>query len=349
MLYPTIIFSQTPTWPFAFSKPICANMPGAGSNCTKWPDVPNGQWDNPVTWNNNTLPGNFDIVCIPTGWTVVVKGSTYVEEATCQGSPATSPRLFIFVCGTISFEPSGKLFLSCGSAIEIKPGGTITAGAGSSDLIKIGSTTVWGGPGSGTQPNLVGPYTITQSGQGPGLLPSALMHFTAQIKRAYEVTIDWATASETNSLEFEVERSNDNKNWVSLCTIKAKGNSNTKINYSYIDKSLSTGINYYRLKQIDANGSFVYSSIASITNRNAGKIVVYPNPVSSTATLYSSEAWSKNQSLQIVDVNGALVQSESITGGNTIQFSTSKLSAGLYLVRVIENGKTVSQTKLIKQ
>ena len=170
-----------------------------------------------------------------------------------------------------------------------------------------------------------------------------------QLKHPYEVTIQWTTASETNSFEFEVERSRDLKNWNALSTVKANGYSSSVLNYSYIDKTIGLGVSFYRLKQIDANGNFLYSSIAKITTRNAGKIVVYPNPVSTTATLYASEALTKNQSLQIIDANGALVQTVAITAGNTLQFSTNKLSAGLYLVRVVENGKTVSQTKLLKQ
>lgn len=340
-------------WPFGFAKPNCAYINGAqplNPRCTKWPIISGGSWNAGSTWNNGTLPAHNDIVCIPFGITVQMTGQIYQDGgmACPVSNTANTPTLHIFICGILNFDnsPKGKLYLGCNSSLVIYTGGQIISSGGNADLINISPAgDVW----RTNNTTVTGPYTITGNGQGPGVLPVTLINFTAQLKHPYEATINWATASETNSFEFDVERSTDNKNWTSLSTVKAKGNSSSVINYSYIDKKVATGINYYRLKQIDANGSFVYSSIARIINRNAGKIVVYPNPVSSTATLYSSEAWSKNQSLQIVDVNGALVQSESITGGNTIQFSTSKLSAGLYLVRVIENGKTVSQTKLIKQ
>ena len=349
MLTPLILLGQTPSWPYTFAKPKsdCTNMPPAsGSNCSIWA-VSDGDWNTGSTWNTGVVPANGAVVCIPAGKTVQINTPTYTQGSGCPTNPLTTPTLYIFVCGTIDFKAGGKLYTGCGTNFNIYAGGRILASNGNSDLINIAPTgTVWGGAGN---QNIYGPYYITGTTQGAGVLPVKLIHFNAQLKQPYEVTIDWATASETNSFEFEVERSYDYKSWISLTTIKAKGNSNSLINYSYIDKSVSTGINYYRLKQIDANGNFVYSSIARITNRNTGKIVVYPNPVSATATLYSSEAWTKNQALQIVDVNGALVQSVSITGGNTMQFSTNKLSAGLYLVRVIENGKTVSQTKLIKQ
>lgn len=345
LVFPSVVISQTFTWPFLFSKPRCTNMPGAGSNCTKWVVTDNGDWNDGSTWNGGTIPQNNDIVCIVSGITVKVNNPTYDAGNGCPTNTSVTPNLYIFVCGTIDFKAGGKLNLGCNSAITIYPGGTVLAANGNSDQIQIGPNVVWGG----NNINLSGPYSITGTGQGAGLLPVTLLDFNAQLKTPFEVIINWRTGSEVNSKEFVVERSNDARSWQSLNIVAAKGNSFAVNFYDYIDKSPEKGINYYRLKQIDATGSFEYSAIVRITNRNTGKIVVYPNPVNADATLYSGEVFTKNQLIQLFDVNGSLLQTLPFTNSNTLRFSTSKLSPGLYLVRITEAGKTIAETKLMKQ
>jgi Secretion system C-terminal sorting domain len=348
-LLPLLSFGQTATWPFVFSKPVCTNMPGAGSNCTKWPDVQNGEWDNPNTWNNNTLPAHNDIVCIPSGWSVTVKGSTYADATGCPGNTANTPRLFVFVCGTINFDPSGKLYLACASNINVYTGGTLLATNGSSDLIKIGATIVWGGPGSGNQGNVNGPYYLSDGGNGAGVLPALLKDFRAEMKRPFEVTLNWTTLNELNNEFFEVERMSGNKTWTVVGSVSSKGNSSSAVDYSFIDKSPAQGISFYRLKQIDKSGAAEYSSIAKITNRTTGKIAVYPNPASSQATIYSATSFNSSQSIQLFNITGALVKTIGVRAGNTLSIPLEDIGAGVYLVRVTENGTTLSETKLVKQ
>ncbi|MBS4065118.1 MAG: T9SS type A sorting domain-containing protein [Chitinophagaceae bacterium] len=348
---PILSIGQTASWPFTFTKPKadCTGMPGAGSNCTKWPVVNNGQWDNPATWNNGTLPAHNDIVCVPTGWTVVVKGATYADATGCPGNTTNTPRLFVFVCGTLNFDPSGKLYLACASNVNIYTGGTILASNGSSDLIKIGATIVWGGPGTGNQGNINGPYYLSDGGNGAGVLTSILKDFKAELNKPFEVALNWSTLQEYNNEGFVIERSMDSKNWVALATIESKGNSGAQTNYNYLDQSPVHGVNYYRLQQVDKNGSAEYSNIIKVTNRTTGKIAIYPNPVHTTATVYSSTAFTHNQSVQIFSINGSLIKTIGVRAGNTIQLPVADLGAGVYFIRLTENGTTVSETKLVKQ
>jgi Secretion system C-terminal sorting domain len=349
LLFPLLTIGQTASWPFSFSKPRCTNMPGAGSNCTKWPVVQGGEWDNPNTWNNNTLPADNDIVCIPSGWTVTVKGSTYADATGCPGNTTNTPRLFVFLCGTLNFDPSGKLYLACNSNINVYTGGTIVATNGSSDLIKIGASVVWGGPGTGNQGNINGPYYLSDGGNGSGVLPAILKSFKAELYRPFEVTVSWTTITEYNNELFEVERSSDIKTWYTIGSIASKGNSLSESDYNFFDKTPASGINYYRLKQIDKTGAVEYSSIAKITNRNSGKIAVYPNPARNNATIYSSSSFNSNQLIQLFNVNGALVKSLGVKGGNIISLPLDNIGAGVYLIRITENGTTISETKLVKQ
>ncbi len=349
---PLLLFcfgANAQTWPFGFSKPICSNMPGTGSNCTKWPVVNNGEWDEASTWNNNTLPATNDIVCIPANWTVVVKGATYADGTNCPPT-ASTPRLYIFVCGSISFEPSGKLYLACGSVVTIYPGtspnGRIFAANGSSDLIKIGPTIVWGGAGTGTQPDLVGPYYLTGNGQGPGVLASGMTNFRADLTSNNQVTLTWNATSENGNSDYIVQKSINKNEWITVGKLKATGNNN---NLAFTDKSPVAGTNYYRVAELNTGGELTYSNVIPVTLSSKLKISVYPNPVVHSATLFLPDNFNTRQSIQVFSMNGTLVETINGFSGNTLHLSTEKWKAGTYMIRITEDGLLKAQTSLIKQ
>lgn len=342
-------FSQQ-YWPHAFAYPTCSTMAPATTNCTKWPVVNNGYWDQGSTWNDGTVPANNDIVCIPTGITVKVKpGSTYAAEASCQSNPAVTPRLQIFVCGTIDFDPSGKLFLSCFSFIQVYSGGKISATNGSSDLIQIGSNIVWGGPGTGNQGDINGPYVLSWPYIGAGILPVAFDYFRAEQKQPYTVRLEWATLVENNSSSFIIERSGDQKTWVEIGNLAARGNSNSRSTYSHLDLQPVSGYNYYRLKQVDISGQITYSEIIRFNNQIRKNLSVFPNPVRNVAQLYGKESFKSGQIIQVIDAKGTIIKTMNPTSGNRLQIDVSGYSAGLYLIQLIENGKIVENLQVVKQ
>jgi hypothetical protein len=345
---PFISFGQTGSWPFSFSKPTCSTM-GPSTNCTKWVVTNDGDWSAGSTWNGGTVPGHNDIVCIQANMTVKVNNPVYTNGGTAcpVASTAATPTLHVFVCGTIDFKAGGKLYTGCGTTFTIYGGGSILAANGSSELINISPAgDVWGGQNNQT---LVGPYYLTGTGQGSGVLSSILKDFRAELKKPFEVTLTWSTLQEYNNEVFVIERSTDNKNWQALSTIESKGNSTSLTNYSYFDKSVVAGLNFYRLKQVDKNGAAEYSTIIKITNRTNGKISIFPNPVRTVATVYSSTAFTGNQSVQVFSMNGALMKTIGVKAGNTIQLPVADLGAGVYFIRLTENGTTVSETKRVKQ
>lgn len=350
LFFPIHLLGQM--WPYNIPNlPRCNTMPpNTPTSCTKTAVVNNGDWEDAATWSPTGVPSIDAIVCIPSGITVRVNTPTYTPASVPCGTTYTNtiatPRLAIFVCGIIDFKAGGKLNLGCGSVIQVwGPNGRILAANGNSDQIQIGGTVVWGGVNN----NINGPAIVTGGGVQNGTLAVTLNELTAELKTPFEVVVKWSTGSEINSKEFIVEKSADGKNWTALKTVDAKGNSNSISQYSITDRLPFIGVNYYRLKQVDFNGAVEYSSITSITNRTRGKIVVFPNPATSQATLYSSDIISRSQTIQVFNMNGSFVQNLPFNGGNVLQFNTTHLSPGLYLIRISENGKTVTETKLIKQ
>ncbi|MFW5758169.1 MAG: hypothetical protein ACOCYO_05755 [Bacteroidota bacterium] len=95
------------------------------------------------------------------------------------------------------------------------------------------------------------------------VLPVELLYFEARTDASNDVLLTWATASETNSDYFIIERSTDAQNWTALETVQSAGNSNYLIEYSYTDTDTQSGIYYYRLVQTDFDGAFeIFESIA---------------------------------------------------------------------------------------
>lgn len=347
------------TWPLGingFILPRCDRMPPTTpTSCTKTAVTTTsnpGFFDDAATWNPSGVPGMNDIVCIPEGFHVKVKSGNRPYPAliipcgTTFTNTSNNPRLAIFICGTLEFENSGKLNLGCGSVIQIfATTGTIIAAQGNSDVISIGEKPVWGQNNS----TLTGPTTITYGGIGQGVLSVSLKSFEAKLNTPFESIIRWTTSSEFNSKEFIVEKSTDAVNWNAIQTISAKGNSNSESYYSLVDKQLSSGTNYYRLKQVDTDGKSVYSETVAVLNKTKNRIAVYPNPAIANATLYTSDVIGRNQIVQLYNMNGAFIQNLNPTTSNVLHFSTMHLSPGLYLIRITENGKTIAETKLIKQ
>lgn len=113
-------------------------------------------------------------------------------------------------------------------------------------------------------------------------LPVEMIYFNSTISAPKNnVLLEWGTASEINADRFDVERSTDNRNWANIGTIKAAGNSNVKLEYSFNDTALPKAtIVYYRLIQVDFDGKgFKYGPNAVHLDNSERTLTIYPNPI----------------------------------------------------------------------
>lgn len=159
------------------------------------------------------------------------------------------------------------------------------------------------------------------------ILPVELSSFNAE-EKDNAVHLNWSTASENNNSHFEVERSSDGFNFEKINEIKGKGNSQEKSLYTLIDQVPVIGTNYYRLKQIDMDGSFEYSQIRAVIIEDYKVSFFFPNPTSGDIYFKNLEAKSN---VIIQNVLGEIVLSELIDESNKI--STSELANGTYMIR----------------
>jgi hypothetical protein len=173
-----------------------------------------------------------------------------------------------------------------------------------------------------------------------GVLPVEMKAFT--VKRSGNfIRLSWQTASESNNEGFEVQHSNDARQWQPLAFVTGQGTSNQSHFYEYTDAQPSPGINYYRLKQTDFDGHFDYSPIVSADFRNLqdfGNLRFFPNPVRQGITsLYFPEAPETEGFLEIFDHMGRQVFYQKIKpegDGQSVPVSLFNCPPGIYTARL---------------
>ncbi|MBS1664849.1 MAG: T9SS type A sorting domain-containing protein, partial [Bacteroidetes bacterium] len=177
------------------------------------------------------------------------------------------------------------------------------------------------------------------------ILPLHLLSFTAY-KQEASVLLQWQTTGEVNTSYFELERGNDGQKFEKI-GITAAVNSNGTHAYQFTDKTPAKGINYYRLKQVDRDEHYTYSTIAKVVfEGNDQELTVYPNPASNIITI-SQASSQKTVTLTIFDQQGRKLLVKELTNKNTFQVDISSLTKGVYTIQINDAVKQ-SSAKLIK-
>lgn len=181
-------------------------------------------------------------------------------------------------------------------------------------------------------------------------LPIELSYFDASIKENTKVKLEWVTQSETNNQYFEVERSTDRNSWTVIDELPGAGNSNTQLEYITYDNSPLNGISYYRLKQVDYNGTFTYSDIEQINFIGIEVINLFPNPSPGIIHLTLNATDNSKAIVQLYSVNGKIVYNRQIElqqGFMQYSIDFNYLPAGMYIFKIqIPERNYLYQTKL---
>ena len=161
--------------------------------------------------------------------------------------------------------------------------------------------------------------------------------------------LKWTTTNEINNKGFDVERSTDGQTFSTLGFVAGQGNSNIENNYTYTDVKPVNGVNYYRLKQIDNNGRFTYSSIIQLKNVIADFAwSVYPNPVVDNGWMQVQLPNAAKVSVQVISSTGTIIsmidKGTLQTGTYSIPLNLNKAAKGVYIVKLIVDNKTYSKT-----
>jgi hypothetical protein len=177
-------------------------------------------------------------------------------------------------------------------------------------------------------------------------LPVSLLYFSAQCANGNGVLLSWSTASEQNNLYFLVQRMSEAGNWETVKQIDGAGNSSSALSYSCTDYNAPDGYKYYRLVQVDNNGTTRILDIATVNCAASNtQILLFPNPASASVSVSSS---TNIDEIRITDQTGRLCRR--IAGLTDTQFYSVPLDGlqpGMYTVTVVANGQP-NNFRLIK-
>lgn len=178
--------------------------------------------------------------------------------------------------------------------------------------------------------------------QGNISLPVNLLTFTAEAE-AESVILQWTTASEFNNRGFEVQRATRNDNWIPVGWVNGHGTTNLSNEYRLADPNVAENvIYYYRLHQVDFDGSDTYSKVVAAIIKEEGVMIyeVYPNPFREITSLHYLLSRASEVSVEITDMTGRMVRKYSQglqqPGRYTIPFSaySDGTGAGMYVVTI---------------
>lgn len=166
-------------------------------------------------------------------------------------------------------------------------------------------------------------------------LPVNWLTFTAEKTKQSSVLLKWSTANETNNDRFEIERSANGSDFIKMGTVAAGNSASAVQHYSFNNTKIINGNSYYRLKQIDRNGSTKYSAVVMITI-NGVIYSLYPNPAT-TKTAVQIRSNLKKLTITLVNNAGRSVyqsNTSNVQAGSTINIPLTSLPKGIYMLKL---------------
>jgi hypothetical protein len=178
-------------------------------------------------------------------------------------------------------------------------------------------------------------------------LPVELLSFNGDCNEG-QVNLSWQTATEHNSDYFEVEKSRDGMNWQVLTTVNAAGNSTQLLNYEATDANAMEGNNYYRLTQVDIDGTTKTYDVINVSCSGAAKgyFSAYPNPsTGSFQVILNDKNLVGSGNLSVKDTKGAAILNRTIEvkpGINMFSVTDLNLAPGVYYIQIV-NGERATE------
>jgi hypothetical protein len=290
---------------------------------------------NPAVLSNNGASDVFSVRVIDnvtnngtgegtTTTQAVVKRTWMISEALNGGSSATV-RLY---WNGIGEEENG---------FDVSTGYVAHYSIAASMWENMGGSNSGGSIGSTEPITSFSPFTISSS-LSFAPLPVELLSFDAQCAND-NVIVRWTTASEHNSLNFTVQRSEEGTTWNDVQTVEAAGNSNNVLDYAIQDMGAARGVKYYRLIQTDQDGVHkIYGPIISNCGSEALSFLTFPNPSTDEFTMvFGSENINGDVVMTVSDAKGKVVRNTAFfieKGTSSMMIPSLDLSPGVYQIQL---------------
>ncbi len=364
-------------------------------NCLKADDIEsirNGDWSDDDTWSNGDVPSTNDVVTINHDIILDVSVTTKTSISVSFGASLTSTTSSLEVKSGATLNVVGSLqvfnltFYN-GSIVNIESTGTVdiendfTNRNNSDDVIIDGLFNISGDLDNGNGGLIVGTGEICTSGSYAGagttfgripsseiaagscirmsIMPIELVNFSAELSNE-DVFVNWTTASEKNNNYFELFRSENGVDFISLTRIGGAGNSSSSLEYSYTDMSVPSATLYYMLKQVDYNGDYEIFDLISVSNEKLGNncnLSVNPNPCVGKCEIVFDDCMDdemKNASFMVYDATGHVVYTslnKTIEQGKaSFSFNVNNnLKPAVYIVRGSTESKILDKKTILQK
>jgi hypothetical protein len=177
-------------------------------------------------------------------------------------------------------------------------------------------------------------------------LPIELFDFVATAMFDGRVKLQWTTVTEINNDFFSVEHSVSDMEFVEIFQTAGAGTTTVKIEYEEIHENPDQGINYYRLKQTDFDGTFTYSKVVSATVTTLTGTLVYPNPITENWYVKFSGDAGEHKLLEVFDLTGRKLMEHQTQGEQLVELSRKGILNGSYVLRITSAVNTVGFIKI---
>jgi hypothetical protein len=259
-------------------------------------------------------------------WKIVVPGNSVADMrfsvTTAERSGITSPRAQLWEPVTQGWYPP--------SAVQSNPTANTTHAGGVSGFNN------W--------------WTLSSSANP---LPVEMVSFDA-IPQKENVKLEWITSSEVNNDYFNVQRSSDGVDFISILRVEGAGTSSSMHSYQQFDSSPLRGINYYRIMQTDFDGKTSFSEVRTVNFKQITPVLIYPNPVAGNfINISTGDESTYVERISLYDLAGKLIMSDKLNNNEFKAAATlidlkNNLAEGTYMLEIGTNTGTFRE-RIIKQ
>lgn len=187
----------------------------------------------------------------------------------------------------------------------------------------------------------------------PAIIPVELTSFTGNVNNLGQVVLNWETATELNNHGFEIERRTETSEFRTVAFVEGYGTTTEPRSYNYTDVTAENGINYYRLKQVDFDGSYSYSDVIELDVNGPLTFDLaqnYPNPFNPSTSIKYSVPESGNIRLSVFNIVGeevaVLADGFTQAGFYEVSFNASNLPSGVYVYK-LQSANSVQAKKMM--
>lgn len=176
-------------------------------------------------------------------------------------------------------------------------------------------------------------------------LPVNITHFTAS-RNAQSVSVQWKSGSEKNLSHYEIERSSNGIDFTAVGSIAAQQKT-IETAYLFTDNQPLNSNAYYRLKAVDEDGQFIYSTIVVVAFKQSGKMQVYPNPLPKGQSLLINNSHNEEITVKLFSPAGMLLETIKTNKNNITLTSATNKSGSVFYTIINRTGEQLSSGHLI--